>query len=230
MHEAQLHQANCFVTLTYEDEDLPPALDHRDYQLFMKRLRKRFTGIPIRYFMCGEYGDEYLRPHFHTCLFNVDFYDKKQYKQNELGQWMYESPTLRALWPQGQHTVQPLNHQTAGYTARYFFKRNTTAESLGLPPEYGRCSTRPGIGYAWFQQYAGTYMLPGDYVVNKDGRKCPVHAYYDKLFKRSGGDLDQVKALRELNALPHRADNLPDRLRVREEVKTAQLRELKRTL
>jgi len=38
IHEAQLHQNNCFITLTYDDEHLPKdlSLDHRDFQLFFR--------------------------------------------------------------------------------------------------------------------------------------------------------------------------------------------------
>lgn len=44
MHEAQLHEQNSFITLTYDDEHLPPngSLRYRDFQLFMKRYRKYF--------------------------------------------------------------------------------------------------------------------------------------------------------------------------------------------
>lgn len=37
-----MHKANCFITLTYSDEHIPKtgSLEHRDFQLFMKRLRK----------------------------------------------------------------------------------------------------------------------------------------------------------------------------------------------
>ena len=72
-HEAAMWPRNCFVTLTYGRDQLPPngSLCHRDFQLFMKRLRKVF--IDARFYMCGEYGEENGRPHFHACLFNVDF-------------------------------------------------------------------------------------------------------------------------------------------------------------
>lgn len=42
MHEAQLHEHNSFITLTYDDQHLPEnnSLDYRDFRLFMRRLRK----------------------------------------------------------------------------------------------------------------------------------------------------------------------------------------------
>ena len=64
VHEAQMHRSNCFITLTYSPDFLPdpPSLNLRDFQLFMKRLRKRF-GDGIRFFHCGEYGEQCGRPH-----------------------------------------------------------------------------------------------------------------------------------------------------------------------
>lgn len=52
MHEAQMHDKNCFITLTYNDQYLPADgslhLDH--FQKFMKRLRKKFGDVSIRFF------------------------------------------------------------------------------------------------------------------------------------------------------------------------------------
>lgn len=44
VHEASLHLDNCFITLTYNDQHIPSdaGLRLRDYQLFMKRLRKAY--------------------------------------------------------------------------------------------------------------------------------------------------------------------------------------------
>lgn len=42
VHEAQLHEDNCFITLTYNPKNLPPdaGLVKKDFQDFMKRLRR----------------------------------------------------------------------------------------------------------------------------------------------------------------------------------------------
>lgn len=50
-----------------------PYLRKRDIQLFVKRLRSSFDyelqrHAEVRYFICGEYGPEHYRPHYH-CLF-----------------------------------------------------------------------------------------------------------------------------------------------------------------
>jgi len=42
VHEASMHENNCFITLTYAPEYLPPdgGLIKSDFQKFIKRLRK----------------------------------------------------------------------------------------------------------------------------------------------------------------------------------------------
>ena len=97
VHEASLYQDNCFITLTYSPEHLPKdnSLHKEHFQLFMKRLRKAF-GQKIRYFHCGEYGENFSRPHYHACLFNVDFKDKELLK-NFNGNKIYTKQN-KQLW------------------------------------------------------------------------------------------------------------------------------------
>ena len=74
LHESTEYRNKCFTTLTYSDDNLPEngSLVKRDLQLFFKRLRKALPpSQKIRYFACGEYGDTYFRPHYHTILFNL---------------------------------------------------------------------------------------------------------------------------------------------------------------
>ena len=64
VHESRLYDHNCFVTLTFDDTALfsrsnPFSLCKRDFQLFMKRLRKRF-GSNIRYFIVVSMVRSYL--------------------------------------------------------------------------------------------------------------------------------------------------------------------------
>ena len=83
VHEASLYKNNCFVTLTYSDDKLPSdgSLHFDHFQKFMKRLRRFYDDSRIRFFHCGEYGEQYSRPHYHCCLFNFDFVDKKFWKK-----------------------------------------------------------------------------------------------------------------------------------------------------
>ncbi|AXH74217.1 MAG: replication initiator protein [Microviridae sp.] len=62
-HEAAMHDRNCFLTLTYDNDHLPAhgQLVKSDLQKFFKRLRHHFN---FKYVACGEYGDRRRRPHF----------------------------------------------------------------------------------------------------------------------------------------------------------------------
>ena len=102
MHEAKLWPQNCFITLTYSDEFLPPygSLSVRDIQLFMKRLRKgkkASASNPIRFFLGGEYGERNLRPHYHAVLFNCGFADRRLLS-NAGGVNLYTSDELSGYW------------------------------------------------------------------------------------------------------------------------------------
>jgi len=98
VHEASLHKNNSFITLTYNDKNLPKykTLQKKHFQLFMKRLRKKY-GSNIRFFHCGEYGDKYQRPHYHACIFGHDFKDK-QLLFTKRGSKTYVSQSLNKLW------------------------------------------------------------------------------------------------------------------------------------
>lgn len=89
--EAKQWNDNYFITLTYDDCNVPSngSLNKRDYQLFLKRLRKRFPDTKIRYLISGEYGDRSMRPHFHLILFNLPLKDlTDKFKEAE---WELES-------------------------------------------------------------------------------------------------------------------------------------------
>ncbi|WNK13412.1 MAG: replication initiator protein [Microvirus sp.] len=245
MHEATDHDESCFLTLTYDDAHLPPrgSLQYRDVQLFLKRLRKHIHPKPLRYYLCGEYGDQLSRPHYHICLFGHNFKDISPLAKTQSNAIIYESPSLKSLWPLGLHSVGKLTKQSAGYTARYVMKKITgqqaethyerldpeTGELYRLAPEFNRMSTRPGIGASWYNRFS-TDVHVHDHLIH-DGSRHPVPKYYDKLFKRKDpSTLGEIKALRELKALPHKHDQTPARLAVKDEVIKAKTRTLKRTI
>lgn len=243
MHEASQWESNCFVTLTYARDRLPAhgSLDHRDFQLFMKRLRKHVGGRKVRFYMAGEYGPSTGRAHYHACLFNVDFRDDRvPAGTSASGHVFYESPTLDRLWTFGRVTVQDLVRETAGYCARYIMKKVLGPESekayqvvdedgvvVQRKPEYAAMSLKPGIGAAWFEKY-GKETYPHDYVVI-DGAKRPPPKYYDKLMKKRFGQIaDSVEFERQKRAVLVRDDNTPERRRVRDIVAKARVSTLKR--
>ena len=61
VHEASMHDENCFITLTFNDEHLAKnkSLKVSDFQNFLKRLRQFISPRKVRYFHCGEYGSKF---------------------------------------------------------------------------------------------------------------------------------------------------------------------------
>lgn len=244
MQESTLWDSNCFITLTYARDCLPAggSLEHRDFQLFMKRLRKQQKGKTIRFYMCGEYGPLNGRPHYHACIFNNDFRkDRTLSGVSASGANYYDSQELRELWTHGKVSVQDLTLETAGYCARYIMKKalgKNSKESYDLVdaetgeithrnPEYAAMSLKPGIGAEWFNKFH-TDVYPVDYVI-ASGTKYRPPKYYDKLFKRSK-DLvfDQVEQERIEKGKLTAPDQTDERRAVRERVHNARVRDLTR--
>ena len=245
MHEAQLHQNNCFITLTYDNDHLPgdQSLHYPDFQRFLKRLRKSLGGAKVRFYMAGEYGEKYHRPHWHACIFGYDFPDKKLFKRTSSGSLIYRSEHLETLWPFGHSSIGDLTFESAAYTARYIMQKQTgkqstshytridteTGEINQVKPEFNKMSLKPGIGYEWYKKYTSD-VYPNDYVVIR-GKKVKPPKFYDKKYKTDYPyEYDELIYKRETSAKLHSEDNTPERLVVKEQVTKAKLQKLKRTL
>lgn len=246
LHESKMHKQNCFITLTYDDAHLPVdcSLDYSHFQLFMKRLRKHFSGRRIRFYMCGEYGENYGRPHFHAVLFGVDFSDRRVHSRTGSGHFIYRSAVLESLWPKGFSSVADFSFESAAYVARYVMKKLTgdaaeshyrivsreTGEIFDRVPEFNRMSLKPGIGALWWNQYAQSDVVHRDRVV-VNGVEASVPRYYDKLLRRYNLlQYDDAKTRRALDGYSRRGDNTDTRLAVKETVTKARISSLKRSL
>lgn len=209
MHEAELHEANCFITLTYNDENLPAdsSLSVRALQLFWKRLRKRVAPVKFKFFAAGEYGDpargeREWNPHYHACVFGYAFPDKfKTGRKN--GFDLFESDTLAAAWPFGHHSIAELTFESAQYVAGYVTKKINGAKAsehygkripeFGTMSRGGRQSGRGGIGADWFSRFSGD-VYPADEVIVR-GKSCKPPRYYDEGLKEQDPYLAELVAL-----------------------------------
>ena len=245
-HEASLHKRNCFLTLTYNDDNLPEygALRFDDFQKFMKRLRKKIWPSTVRYFHCGEYGDKTDRPHYHALIFGYDFPDKVLLKKSRRGDCYFTSQTLTDLWGLGHCLIGSVSFESAAYVARYIVKKQTgdssfehyavidhsTGEILAVrPKEYVTMSRRPGIGKDWYDKFSSD-VYPRDFVV-LNGRKMRPPKFYDKLFDiDSPEEFEALVDDRCLTAVKHVCNNTRERLTVRESVQTAALAQSVRSL
>ena len=217
--EAQQYKDNYFVTLTYDDDFLPDrnSLCPDDLTLFIKRLRKRFSGVKIRFLACGEYGDSSFRPHYHLILFNlplddlsynfrlcdnaldVKFFKAKPHFINHLrpvnkGDLMFSQAIYDCWHYQGMISVARFNYDTAAYVSQYVTKKcNPKAkklyDELNIVPEFLRMSRRPGIGAAYFDKHNNVHDI-GHLIIPSDGEAhlSAVPRYYDKLFMVKYGE------------------------------------------
>ena len=233
VHEAQMHEENSFITLTYSPENLARicpdgSLNVKHFQGFMKRLRKHYAPKKIRFFHCGEYGEKLSRPHYHALLFGLEFEDKTPWTIIN-GQQLYRSKILESKWTFGHSLIGSVTFESAAYVARYIMKKINGDMAHGhygrefcegqltvqLQPEYITMSRRPGIGSTWFEKF-GTDVFPDDFVVMR-GRKFRTPRFYDKLYSLvDAPGLEAVKTKRIEHAKLHESDNTPERLAVRE--------------
>ncbi len=239
-HEASLYKENSFITLTYSEENLPKdlSLDVRELQLFMKKLRKKYPQR-IRFYACGEYGEKNGRPHYHLCLFNHQFNDLVPYRESN-GHMLYTSAQLEKLWTHGYATIGEVTFQTAAYTARYIMKKingkeadnhylyiNKDGEYWHLLPEFTTMSRKPGIGTQWLDQFTGD-VYPDDFIIVNQKRMRPPRFYDLSYEKEDPNALKRIKWTRKRNLGKHKANNTPERLRVRETIQEAKLARLPR--
>jgi len=218
--EARSHKDNSFITLTYNDENLPGdlSLNRQHLTKFFKRLRKQ-KG-PYRYYACGEYGDQTKRAHYHACLFGIDFEDKVELRKiNE--HTLYYSQQLTDLWGYGHTSVGELTFESAAYCARYVLKKKVgqgdlqhvvlneeTGELTPVINPYaimsnggGKAATfRGGIATQWLHKNHGDiYNAEKDFLVLRNQKLKPPK-YFDKLYDTiNPARLEKIKKQRKEN-------------------------------
>lgn len=168
--ESRLHEHLLFVTLTYMDRYLPTefihprtgqcfehpsgVLDPRCHQLFVKKLRqhceRKLNGLKLRFFMCGEYGDKNMRPHYHYLFFGLP------YSKREVIFDSWHDPVTRELMcdPDRLDIQEPVSDEAvAQYCAGYITKGMTNGNNplhvkrlQGRTPEFTRASTAMAKG------------------------------------------------------------------------------------
>lgn len=248
MHEASLHEDNYFITLTYDDENLERkcgiydeeikcvrqySLNKREFQLFVKRLRKEF-GNGIKYYHCGEYGGKTGRPHHHACMFGLKIKDLTVYKRTE-GLTLYNSEVLRRIWSNGNVIIGSVTFESAAYVAKYISKKITGAAAQdyydGIEPEYSTMSRggRKGKGLAsgYFEKNKEQIMFY-DEIILRGGLKLRPPKYYDSLYAQHHPEhMEEIKQQRTLKF--NRKENSPARLSVKEGLQLARQKLFKRT-
>lgn len=241
MHESKFYDDNCFLTLTYSNENIPLnySLDLRHLQLFFKKLR-RSLDHKIRFYACGEYGDLFWRPHYHAIVFNHDFADKKPWEIIN-GKQHYISETLTKIWGHGHATTSDVTYESAAYCARYCQKKLKTNDDYGasryfrvspvdgvcysVKPEFSVMSRRPGIGSAYAERFKSDFY-PSGFVVVNGVKQAPPRFYLSKLTEKEQNKLKRQSRRLSLKNKPH---TTTERRLARAAVRDARIARLKRT-
>lgn len=171
--EERSHSAH-FITLTYNTDHVPISqkgfmtLCKRDFQLFMKRLRKfqskRQNYVQkISYYVCGEYGSNTYRPHFHAIIFN----------SNE--------EAISECWKLGASHIGKVTGASIAYTLKYINKGKIIPihQNDDRVPEFSLMSK--GMGSNYLTPSIIKYHkenLERAYVTTPDGFKVALPRFY----------------------------------------------------
>ncbi|QCQ85022.1 replication initiator protein [Blackfly microvirus SF02] len=191
-HEAQGHEENAFITLTYNDENLPEhsSLNYRHLQLFWKRLRKKIGKF--RYYAVGEYGDENNRPHYHACIFGHAWIEGRQILRRTPSM-LWTHPELEWCWGMGNVSIGALTFESAQYTASYVTKKlnnkrkyvrvdEETGELIALVQPRAFMSRRKAIALEWVEKWGYNTYAHDRVVINGREQKPP--KFYDRWLKK----------------------------------------------
>lgn len=184
--ELKSHSEACWVTLTYDDQHLPPTLQKNHLSGFLKRLRARLEPQKVRFFGSGEYGETFGRPHYHAILFGVR-----------------DSKHIQDSWKFGFSRVDPLTSAAIAYVAGYCSKKigykldkdervdERTGEAYTYEPPFVLMSRRPGLG-ADYGVYSRSWRKSAIY----NGSEIAVPRYLHNFWKRTATE-EEVEQLRQ---------------------------------
>ena len=177
--EAKSSSSACFITLTYENAPISEngfrTLDKRDFQLFLKRLRKTCPTNKLKYYACGEYGTQTHRPHYHAIIFN-------------LPKSLISNPQKIAdTWQNGHIHLANNNQLTINYVVGYMTKSNFTRfnNKDDRLPEFSLMSKKMGLGY--LTEAMKNYYKKREIfcIVRESGQIISMPRYYkEKIFEK----------------------------------------------
>lgn len=257
-HEAKMHKASSFLTLTFSPDGLNDrqnkykesekkdihSLNVKDFQLFMKRLRKKIKKThhitELSYYHCGEYGEENGRPHYHVLLFGYGFPDRYRWFKGKTRDYdLYRSEILEEVWPHGNSLIGNVTYESASYVSRYVTKKITGDYQddyyQGKVPEYATMSrgAKNAIGYRWLRKYGLTDCYNNDRVtVLSDNGNFHIKPprYYMEQLKNEKSEMynlelyDKIKAKRREETPDPVLYRFPDdRLSVKEKLQHIKL-------
>lgn len=234
--EASQYKENMFLTLTYNDENLPLKVSKKDFDLFIKRLRNHFKDRKIRFFGCGEYGSK-GRAHYHIIVFNGMFDDLK-YLTTKNGNPYYTSKTLESLRSYGFSLVGDCTFKSCNYTARYILKKQI---GNNKSDEFVKMSRKPGIGREYFENHKDEFLIDNmiHFSFDENKKHASINRYFKKLYENldyeTNDELDKIARKRieekmksEMQALG--LEKQIDYYNLKKDIKKSHIKSLKRSI
>lgn len=181
-----------FLTLTYSEENLPykgeiNTLVKDDVQKFLKRVRDRDDRLhksKKRYFLCGEYGEQGLRPHYHLILMNLHPDTIK---------------SISKIWKLGYVKVGTVTKNSIHYVTNYMHKVYNDYPR-GAQKPFTTQSRRPGLGANYIDKYKDWHNFHEEVTVVTDSVNRPTLPpyYVERIFQ--DGNLENAKdEIRKIN-------------------------------
>lgn len=183
-HEHLHSETAFFLTLTYEGFKVPIVFDDYwavrmcypyvltlvkdDIQSFIKSLRKLVPSVKLRYFLVGEYGEEFERPHYHIILFNLPVRLER---------------SLEDVWGKGFVHVGNVEMASIHYVTKYVI--NKSKRYSGREPPFAFMSKRPGIGAGYIHSHRHWHKAGLRSYTNHNGYKGRLSRYYkERIFNQ----------------------------------------------
>ncbi|AXL14914.1 replication initiator protein [Microviridae sp.] len=189
--ELKVAQSASFITLTYEDENIPVSesgmttLQKRDLQLFTKSLRKSnlkqawkyfprvktqkelLKMLPkLRYYSVGEYGTQTWRPHYHSIMFNLTLGMEQK---------------IEKIWKHGMTHVGEVTPASIRYVTKYVIAKHSQMYTQDQEAAFSLMSN--GLGSNYLTATKHHINLEKLYVNTSSGSKIAMPKYYqDKMF------------------------------------------------
>lgn len=177
--EGERAQTAMFITLTYNTDNVPITqkgymnLNKKDIQKFMKRLRK-LSNEKIKYYACGEYGFEKMRPHYHIILFNGN-------PEMVNRAWALDNKII------GHIHIGQVTDASIGYTLKYMTKQGKIPvhKNDDRQKEFSLMSKGLGSNYLTNEMinWHKSDLTKRMYIPMKDNKKIAMPRYYkDKIY------------------------------------------------
>lgn len=193
--ESLCHKRKGFLTLTFDDKNLPKdlSLDPNTSRLFWNKLRNHYPAGTIRYLLTGEYGgklygnpeaERSINPHYHAAVFGLSCEGPFYCGTTGNRCWCPTCERIRSVWGYGNITLDPLNMVTSRYIVGYIMKKMSKLGDPrlnGLYPEFKRQSRGLGktaiplISKALSQYLTESGDVPG--ILQIDGKMLPIGRY-----------------------------------------------------